>query len=292
MTLSFSDLWKYIFIYGPIAPHLKRILPEVLHQKLLAYPQVGYWPDIRNPKSFNEKLLHRKLFTDNNQFSVVEDKFQVRQYVADRVSDDVLPEVYYSTDNPSTIPFEELPDAFVIKPSHLSGPIHIVDDKQSVDYELIIESCETWLDQSHGSIRGEYWYHEIEPKIIIEERLRDDESNIPLDFKFFVFHGCVEYIEVDIDRFENHTRRFYDRNWNPQEFGVKYPVGRIIDEPEQLEEMIHVAEKLGADFDFIRVDLYQPNGECVVFGELTVAHGSGEERFTPQEYDFKLGELW
>jgi len=53
-----------------------------------------------------------------------------------------------------------------------------------------------------------------------------------------------------------------------------------------------VAEKLGADFDFIRVDLYQPNGECVVFGELTVAHGSGEERFTPQEYDFKLGELW
>jgi len=292
MTISFKDAWKYIFIYSPIAPLVKTILPKVLHQKLLVYPEIGYWPDIQNPNSFNEKLLHRKLFTNNSRFSTVEDKYQVRTYVADRVGDEILPDLYYVTEDPSTIPFESLPDTFVIKPSHLSGPIHIVDDKRSVDYESIKESCDEWLEQRHGTIRGEYWYEEIEPKILIEERLRDAKHDIPLDFKFFVFHGRVEYIEVDIDRFENHTRRFYDREWNPQEFGVKYPVGRIVDEPEQLEKMICIAECLAADFDFIRVDLYQPNGERVIFGELTVAHGSGEERFSPQEYDFKLGELW
>lgn len=290
--LSIRKAWKYFFIYSPVAPYLKKIIPQILHQKLLVYPQIGYWPDIRNPKSFNEKLLHRKLFTNDSRFSIVEDKYRVREYVADRVGDDILPELYHVTDDPNTIPFEELPEAFVIKPSHLSGPIRFVDDKHGVDYGSIKESCEEWLDQRHGSIRGEYWYDEIDSKILVEERLRDDEFDIPIDFKFFVFHGRVEYVEVDMDRFEDHTRRFYDREWEPQEFGVKYPVGDVIDEPERLDEMITVAERLGADFDFIRVDLYQPNGERIVFGELTVAHGSGEERFTPQEYDFKMGELW
>jgi hypothetical protein len=271
---------------------VKRILPKVFHQKLLVYPEIRYWPDIRSPDSFNEKLLHRKLFTSDSRFSTVEDKYQIRKYVADRIGDHILPDLYHVTEDPSTIPFDQLPDAFVIKPSHLSGPIHIVDNKHNIDHRSIKNTCTEWLNQRHGTIRGEYWYEEIERKILIEERLCDDKTDIPLDFKFFVFHGQVEYIEVDIDRFSDHTRRFYDREWNPQEFELKYPVGRVIDEPKMLEEMITVAECLGADFDFIRVDLYQPNGERVVFGELTVAHGSGEERFTPQEYDFKLGELW
>ncbi len=289
---TFRQVWKYLLLESKASPYLKKALPDVWYQKLLAYPYIGYWPQIQNPKSFNEKLLHRKLFTNKELFSVVEDKWQARAYVDERVSEDILPELYLITDDPNTICFDDLPTSFVIKPTHLSGPIKIIDNKNSENINSIKNTCELWLSQQHGELRNEYWTKNIKPKILIEERLKDQEHDIPLDFKFFVFHGRVEYIQVDFDRFSEHKRRLYDRKWEPQGFSLKYPLGPKINEPEQLDKMIHIAETLGSEFDFIRVDLYQPNGDRVVFGELTVAHGSGYERFDPKKYDFEVGSLW
>lgn len=281
---------QYVLVNSPVSPLLKKALGENLHQKLYIYLRLGYWPQIQNPRTFNEKILHRKLYTDKDIFSTVEDKWAVREYVKEKTSDEILTEVYHLTDDPETIPFEELPESFVIKPTHLSGPIKLVDGE--FDPESIRQECRKWLNQTYGELKKEYWYEQIEPQILIEERLHEDEHGVPLDYKLFVFHGIVEYIEVDFDRFSGHTRRFYDRDWNPQEFTLKFPKGPVIDRPDQLDEMIEIAEQLGESFEFIRVDLYQPNGEKVVFGELTVAHGSGGEPFTPQRYDFELGALW
>jgi len=143
-----------------------------------------------------------------------------------------------------------------------------------------------------GDKTGEYWYEKIGPKILIEERLSGADSDIPRGFKFFVFHGEVEYIQVDYGRFTNHTRRFYDTEWNPQEFKLMYPLGPKTSKPTCLDEMIDTAEALRKDFDFIRVDLYQTESLDVKFGEMTLAPGESAERFNPKEYDFKLGSLW
>lgn len=286
------EIWNYIFTVSALAPALKMVLPDILHQKLLCYPLVGYWPQIREPRSFNEKLMHRKLCTDDERFAKVEDKWAVREYVRNRVGEDILPDVYHVTDNPTEIPLSKLPDEFVIKPTHLSGPIIFVEDKSTANWDAIKSDCNEWLSSRHGTIRGEYWYQDIEPRIVFEERLRDEEHDVPKDFKFFVFHGQVEYIEVDIGRFSDHTRIFYNTKWMPQEFALKYPLGPTTERPAQFEKMIEVAELLGDGFDFIRVDLYQPNGDKVIFGEVTVAHGSGSEQFDPLAYDFELGSLW
>jgi hypothetical protein len=284
---------KYPLKHGFIAPHLKDILGKTFHQKLFVYPHLGYWPQIRQPRTFNEKILHRKLFTDNDAFSIVEDKWRVREYVEERVNQNILTDIYHVTEDPETIPFDQLPNEFVIKPTHLSGSsIIFVDDKSSINREKIKRQCEAWLDEEYGEIKGEYWYKNIRPRIIVEERLRDEEHGVPLDYKFFVFHGDVEYIQVDYDRFSSHTRRLYDSEWVPQDFTLKHPLGPETEKPQQLERMIDIAETLAQDFDFIRVDLYQPNGERVVFGELTVAHGSGAEPFTPRDWDFVFGSLW
>jgi hypothetical protein len=71
-----------------------------------------------------------------------------------------------------------------------------------------------------------------------------------------------------------------------------YPLGPDVDAPDKLGEMIEVAEAIGAEFDFARVDLYNPNGEAVLFGEITIAPGSGHEGFTPTRRDFDLGSYW
>ncbi|WP_137284590.1 ATP-grasp fold amidoligase family protein [Halorussus salinisoli] len=277
---------------SPLSPIIKWVFGKPLPQKLLMYKKVGYWPQLRNPRSFNEKVMYRKLFTDNETFSNLEDKWRVREYVEKKVGDQVLKEVYHVTDDPDTIPFETLPEEFVVKPTHSSGPIIIIDDKKDADWESIQAQCNDWLSEKHGVLKQEYWYWQINPKIIVEERLHDDEYGVPLDFKFFVFNGRVKFIQVDVDRFSGHTRRFFDREWDPQEFTLEFPLGPKIEKPNKLSEMISVAETLGEDFDFMRVDLYQPNEEEVIFGELTIAPGSGRERFSPVEYDFKLGSFW
>lgn len=283
---------QFLLVGSPVSLYVKALLGDHLHQQLFAWNRLGYWPQIRDPTTFNEKLLHRKVYTDDDRFARVEDKYAVREYVADRVGEDLLPELYCVTDNPTEIPFDELPEEYVIKPTHMSGPVVLVGADETLDRGRVKAQCRGWLDREYGGLKGEYWYSDIEPRIIVEERLRDEERDVPLDFKLFVFHGRVEYIEVDFDRFDEHTRRFYDREWNPQPFTTKFPFGPDIDAPEQLDEMIAVAEALAEPFDFIRVDLYELDSSDVYFGEMTAAHGTGSEQFYPPEYDRKVGDHW
>jgi len=56
--------------------------------------------------------------------------------------------------------------------------------------------------------------------------------------------------------------------------------------------MIKVAEILGNDFDFIRVDLYCLQNSRIVFGEMTLAPEAGWGNFSPKEWDINLGQLW
>ena len=50
-----------------------------------------------------------------------------------------------------------------------------------------------------------------------------------------------------------------------------------------------VAETLSSDFPEVRVDLYNVNNK-IIFGELTFFDGSGYMTFTPDEFDFEIGE--
>ena len=286
------DVVRHKLLLGDWGPTVRRLVGKRFHQKMVMYSRVGYWPKIRNPRTFNEKLMHRKLYSDDPRFAQVEDKWAVRNYVAKQVGEDILSEIYHVTEDPETIPFDSLPEAYVIKPTHLSGPAVFVNEDETPDREAIVHNCNDWLNRRHGTMKGEYWYCEIQPRIIVEERLRGVESIVPRDFKFYVFDGRVEYLHVDVDRYSEHKRRFYDRKWNPQEFELKFPLGPEVPKPQEFDRMIDVAETLGSDFEFIRVDLYETVDQGIVFGELTVAPGSGGEEFRPVEYDFEFGELW
>ena len=92
-------------------------------------------------------------------------------------------------------------------------------------------------------------------------------------------------------RFESQWRAFYDPLWNKLPVWILYPPSeREIERPATLETMIEVAEKLGALFDFVRVDLYEHRGRVAV-GELTFYPGSGLVPISPA-FDLALGEKW
>jgi hypothetical protein len=56
--------------------------------------------------------------------------------------------------------------------------------------------------------------------------------------------------------------------------------------------MIEIANTLGEEFEFARVDLYHTSNNNIYFGEITLAPGAGTERFDPETQDFKMGAHW
>lgn len=113
------------------------------------------------------------------------------------------------------------------------------------------------------------------------------------DYKFFCFEGEPKFLKVDFDRFIDHHANYYDMDWNLLPFGeAELPPDekRIEVCPPNFDEMIDVARKLSYGHKFLRVDLYNVEGE-VYFGELTFYPASGLERWTDKEIDLKLGNL-
>ena len=252
----------------------------------------GKFPKIIRPVTFNEKLLHRNLFDRRAVFTQLADKAAVRSYVEQRLGPQILPKVYYLTSHPYTISFHDLPDRFVVKPTHGSGWVKIVTDKSTLDQRALMELCFDWLTQSYYKETREWVYKHIEPRIIVEELIDDGSGAAPNDYKLFVFGGTVQFIQVDVGRFSHHRRRLYTPTW--EKIDALYEFDDIIGDvprPSHLADMITAAETLGRDLDFVRADFYD-TADRFYFGELTMVPAGGEGRFRPEEFDRYLGGLW
>lgn len=252
----------------------------------------GYYPNIFFPQAFNEKIQKRKIFDRRRILTLIADKYAVRDYVTQKTCADILTKLYFVTDNPSEIHLESLPRRFVVKPTHGSGWIYIVKDKNLVNKIDLVKICSGWLSQSFYELTKQWVYKDIPRRIIIEEFLDDGTGEPPMDYKLFVFSGKVELIQVDIDRFTKHRRNIYDVKWNRIDVRLLYDnYDGSVPRPDGLNDMIKYAETLGKELDFIRVDFYN-YGNRVVFGELTNTPENGFGIFYPVSFDYYLGTLW
>lgn len=277
-----------------VIDQLYAVLPPVTYKSLHMLLRLGYWPNIRNPRTFNEKIAHRQLFAPHPLAPLVSDKWRVRQYVAERGLAHILNEVYFVTDDPEKIPFDDLPDRFVIKANHGCSWNILVTDKRTLDRQKVVRQCKKWLGRKYGraSINYEEHYDSIPPLILVERFIEDQAHGVPVDYKFFCFHGAAHFVQVDVGRFRKHTRTFFDRRWRNTGVRFNYPGGEAVPEPLRLNEMIQVVEQLSDGIDFCRVDLYAPDNERIVFGEITLNPEGSLGRFVPGEWDVRLGELW
>lgn len=260
--------------------------------KILYFVETGSKLNLIKPELYNEKLQWLKLYDHNPLYPKLVDKFEVRQYVKDKIGDKYLIPLLAEYDKPKDIEWEKLPNQFVIKTTHGSYTNIICKDKSKLNKEKSVNLLNHWMQKSWFWRFREWPYSQITPRIIIEKYMVDESGTELKDYKFFCFNGNVEFVQVDFGRFTNHKRNIYDLNWNLLPVEIENPSDpeMIIEKPKKIKEMTRIAEKLSKGFAHARIDLYSINEE-VFFGEITFYHGGGFQKIKPIEFEKHIGNL-
>ncbi|WP_298505530.1 ATP-grasp fold amidoligase family protein [uncultured Maribacter sp.] len=259
----------------------------------------GFDLSLENPKTLNEKIQWLKLNDRTDLHTICSDKFEVRNYVKEKIGEEYLIPLLYTSNNYKDLLPENIPTEapFIIKTNHDSGGYEIIMNKSEINWEKVRNRYKNLLKRNYYKESKEWQYKNIPPKIIIEKLLLEDNGKIPMDYKFHCFHGKVELISVDIDRETEHKRNIYSKDWDllPFTWSIKenetivWDNGRRISKPQNLDMIIPIIEKLSREFKYVRIDFYQIKDKYF-FGEMTFHHGGGFECIHPVEWDYKLGE--
>lgn len=246
--------------------------------------------NFKNPKTYAEKIQLLKISNFDNSLSKLVDKYEVRKYIGEKIGEEFLIPLIGVYNSPDEIDFSKLPNQFVLKCTHDSQSVVICWDKNDFNIEDAKKKLFSNLQKNAYNYSREYFYKELPRRIICEEIIGDGK-NAPLDYKFMCFNGKVQFIIIDYDRFTAHSRDFYDVDWNRLKITTDCPISTYEQsKPKLLPQMIDICEKLSANYKHVRVDLYCVNNK-IYFGELTFMPWAGLIEFSPNDWNYKLGNL-
>ena len=272
---------------------LNSLISDSLYTRLKFRKNLHRWPDLKNPRTFNEKLCWLKLHRREPEMSVMVDKAQAKDYVRDILGEEYIIPTFGLWERAEDIDFGLLPDRFVMKGTHDSGRVIICTDKNQLDFDRARQEMQQSLDRDFYAITREWPYKNVPHRIIAEQFIRQSDGGLT-DYKFFCFNGHVDCVMVCIDRHLGKPKfYFFDRNWNflrLNKRGVAAPEGFTLPRPEGMERMFEIASILSKGQPFVRVDLYNVDGK-IYFGELTFYPDGGVDPNILPSTDQRWGDL-
>jgi hypothetical protein len=248
-----------------LAGKLLGMLPDKPFIYLFYYRHTGEFLSLRNPQRFTHKIQWLKLHGNLEQFARYADKYTVREYVEDKVGAQHLVPLLGVWDDVDTIPFEDLPQRFVLKVTQGCGYNYICKDKSAEDIEAVKAKLRGWLREDFYKQEREPQYRDGKARIICEKYLENESGSLN-DYKFWCSKGEPQIVQVDTDRFTDHKSGMMDLNWQPIDHSPSSTFSSLPDipRPKNLDAMVKVARTLSADFPFVRVDLYTVGLRLVV----------------------------
>lgn len=281
--------WKYeCFREMPVSKY------EAALQNLYFFA-TGEHLNLHNPCNFNQKIQWLKLYDTIPLKTLLTDKYEVRQWVEEKLGADYLIPLCGVWSDVDDINLERLPEQFVLKATHGSGWNIIVKDKTELQWEKVKVILNKWMKLNWAYMGGlELQYKTIPPRIIAEQYISNLGGVNLFDYKVFCFNGEPEYIQVIGDRVAAaHDAReaFFNTQWEIQPFTYTYPRYEIAPpKPGNLNKMLEVAKILSEGFVFVRVDLYNLDNGDIKFGEMTFTPAAGFDRWSSEQGNIELGE--
>lgn len=289
---KFAKIFNPYWIMGGIVRRvLSRLIKnDELYIKLRYFSGMKKFPDLKHPRTYNEKLQWLKLNDKHEEYTRLVDKCAVKEYIEKLNWGGKTIPTLGVWDKFDDIDFAQLPNQFVLKTTHDSGGIVIVKDKGKMDMQKARKKLEKSLQRKYFLMSREYPYKDVKPRIIAEKFMVDESGTELKDYKFFCFNGEVKFLFVATDRPFDTRFDFFDADFNHLPFKQGHPwAKKEIKKPAKFEEMKQAAAALSKGIPHVRVDLYNINGE-IYFGELTFFHFSGVVPFEPAEWDEKIGD--
>lgn len=255
-------------------------LPLPLRRHVLYLRNQGRVGNFRRPRYFTEKINRR----------IIKDRRPLLAWTCDKllVKDEAqrhglaAPRTLWSGTDVAELAHRPLPDRWVLKPNHRSALVHF-GAGSAPDADQLRAITAGWLESLQGEDLGEWAYTQARPMLLVEEMLGDG-TKAPSDFRFFTFDGVVRCVQYESDAHGDHTRRFYTPEWGPLDVRQVFPLAAPVPKPKNYEQMLQAAAAIGAPFDFVRVDLYNIDGD-IYLGEVTPYPTGGLMPFEPRSFD-------
>lgn len=291
--MNILDIVKNVFSETPSVKFYKN-LPKALYpfylKKFYEY-KTGNVLNLKNPKTFCEKIQWLKLYDSTPLKTIYSDKIAVREFIANTIGSQYLKPIFKIYNSFDEINFEELPEYFVLKTNH-SCQTNRARKKSIITQNGMKELKEFYdrkLKENYAFVNGfELQYKNIEPKIFVEKYIPK-----AIQYSVLCFNGQVEYINVGEPQQELVASTWYDKNLEKQPFDIFYMTRRDVIakiDPKIAEEAITCSEKLCKGFKLVRCDFaYSQKNNKLYFEEMTFTPSSGIAHFTPYEYEVLLG---
>lgn len=273
---------------------VSHLFPDRFFLKIQYKSVFGRRLDLKEPKTFTEKLNWLKLYDRNPEYCKIVDKYEVRKYIAQQLGEEYLIPLLGVWDRVEDIDFDKLPEQFVLKCTHDSGSVVLCSGKNCFDYNAAKIKLAAKL-KSNLFWHGREWpYKDLKPRIIAEQYMENEDGEDLIDYKFFCFNGKPEFVYVSQGLSNHETARlcYMWLDWTPTPFRrTDFDLFETLPpRPKRFDQMLEAAKLLSRDYPFARVDFYEINGQ-LYFGEITFYPGAGFTAFEPEEWDYKLGKL-
>ena len=258
--------------------------------KRLYRASTGMTLDLNSPKRFNEKLQWLKLHDRNPLYTKMVDKCEAKRVVERLIGDEYVIPTIGVWESFDMIPFEKLPEQFVLKTTHGCGGMYICRDG-NVDRDKARATLERTLKKNYFYHTREWPYKNVPPRILAEQYMQDGTERNLRVYKVFNFNGTPRLIQtIQNDKTADETIDYFDTEWNRLDMRQNYPNSSVPPQkPKTLELMLQLSTKCSIGIPFLRTDWYEVNGH-VYFSEFTFFSDAGLEPFHPDEWDYRLGE--
>ena len=279
---------------------LESLLPDKVYLSYLYYRRLKRKMHWNDPKSFSEKLQWIKVYDRKPEYTTMVDKYEAKNYVAAKIGAQYIIPTFGVWEKVEDIDFDALPNRFVLKCTHDSGGLVVCRDKQALDIDKAKQKIEACLKNNYYLNGREWPYKNVKARIIAEQYMEETNILSPYnqgsltDYKFYCFNGEPKFLYIS-HGLENHATAsisFLTMDWQFADYERSdyAPFKELPPKPLKYEEMISICKKLSAGIPFIRVDLYEIDGN-VYFSELTFSPCNGMIPFRNPAHDFEIGKM-
>jgi len=276
-----------------------KLWPDKLYLQVQCFVMTGKFLNLKNPKTYRDKLNWLKLNYHNPAFCSMVHKYEAKKYVSDvlgeNVAKDLIIPAYGVYDSFDEIDFGQLPDKFMLKCTHDSGSVVPCLCKATFDKKKARKKLEFALNRSFYYIHREWPYKDCKHQIIAEE-LIDELANpdTVLEYKVTCCNGKVAFITICTGEahgpISGRTNDHFTVDKERLDFKVVFDKSRKpVSFPPFWEKLIDYSEKLAKDIPYLRVDWYDISGK-LMFGEMTFYTWGGQCLFEPESWNEWLGE--